>query len=151
MQNAIDLGTQVKTERNENVNALAEFNPEFKVVFEKLAKEAQEINPDIKAEDIQRDFEKALKATTSIQQAWAHLINQNCDTAKIAAGLLEFSTKGEKISMADFYKPLDMKAGAEGTITYMYLSNKAKILSQTSRALLTIFGGNLPELPSKKV
>ena len=138
---------------NRNLNVRAELNADPKKTFEDLAKKASEKNPAITPDSIAKNFRDALKDGTKVEDVWKYLEDNGCNMAAIIEGLLRFfkteEGKGVKeIAISDFLKPLEMKIGAEGTVTHAYLEQRKNLMMQTAGALAA-FKKGFPELPKK--
>lgn len=140
---------------NRNLNVRVDFNINPETTLKALAEKASEKNPNLTEESIKQNFADALKNGTNIEQVWKYLQDNGCNMAAIIEGLLRFfkteEGKGVKeIAISDFLKPLEMKIGAEGTITHAYLEQRKNLMMQTAGALAA-FKQGLPELPKKNL
>jgi len=140
---------------NRNLSVRVDFNADPKKTFEDLANKASEKNPAITADSISKNFADALDKGKTVEDVWKYLQDNGCNMAAIIEGLLRFfrmeEGKGIKeIEISKFLKPLEMKIGAEGSVTYAYLEQRKNLMQQTAGALAA-FKQGLPELPKKNL
>ncbi len=143
---------EFKQEFNTNLNVQTAFTDNPDEVFAKLAEEAKKTNPALTAESIRQNFMDTLQAGKTLEEAWQFLKTKDAQTAAIIQGLLRFfagNVNGKEISLAEFFKPQEMKIGGEGTLTYKYLQVRQRFLAQSMQSLAAL-KGELPELPPNK-
>lgn len=146
------LNERMEKKFNTTLNVESAFNPDFNVVLNELGKKAAEKNPELSAESIKQNLIDTLKPGKTLDDVWAYLQSKDCQTAAIMDGHLKFfaGPRGAKeISLSEFYKPMEMKIGGEGTLTHEYLLKRQEMLQQSMQSLAAL-KGELPELPPNK-
>lgn len=147
------LAERVEHNLNPNLNVESLFNPDYNMVFNDLGAKAKEKNPDLNPDSIKQNLTDTLAPGKTMELAWAYLQENACQTAAIVDGRLRFfagADKTKEIVLSEFYKPLSMKIGGEGTVTHEYLLRRQEMLQQSMQSLQAL-KGELPELPKQKI
>ena len=131
------LAEFLKKDSMEGINATARFSPDENKVFDELGKQAHAKNPNLDSESIKQNFVNALKKGKTAREAFDYLEKQNCQTAKIAKGLICFfadEAGTKEISLEDFLEPRIAKIGGNETLTEKYLIMRQRIIGDTTQA-----------------
>lgn len=146
------LGEQMEKKYNTNLNVDVKFNDNHDAMFIELGEKAQKKNPDLSAESIKLNMTDTLVPGKTLEDVWAYLQSNKCETAAIVEGHLRFfaGPAGTKeISLSEFFKPRNVEIGGEGTVTHEYLLRRQEMMSKTMQSLQAL-RGELPEIPPNK-
>jgi len=147
------LTQRLEKKINFTLNVDTNFSSDANAVFDDLGKKAAEKNPALSAESLKKNLNDTLAPGKTIDQVWSYLQDKQCQTAAIVDGHLKFfagSVGTNEIQLFEFYKPLELKIGGDGTLTNEYLIRRQEMMTQSMQALQDL-RAKLPEVPPSNV